>query len=237
MPHIINDIGTTNYYELLPQKYLGTGINYPNKKLINVNLPARIGVIGASGSCKTNWLLNFIELVDNWDTVTLIAKNTQEPLYIYLVDCLKKAKLPHYVFNTLENLKPCQSYDAKKNNLIIIDDFVNASAKELITVGDYFTMGRKNGITCCILSQSYYKIPQLIRQNLNYLVIFKISTKNDLSRVISDNSLDIDIDTALSLLRYVRSKSKQSFMLIDKDTDQTDLKFRINFNRTDIKCF
>ena len=177
-------LGTKNFYEIVPKKYLQSSINYANKAKMNINLPARIAVVGASGSCKTNWLINFIELVDSFDTVTIYAKNTEETLYAFLIDALKVANIPCSVFNDLSNVIPCDQYNKNKNNLVIFDDFNNASTKELEPVKDIYTMGRKSGITSVYIAQKYHSIPIVVRSNINYLVIFKISTKNDLARVI-----------------------------------------------------
>ena len=226
-------MGTRNYYTLLPKKYLPATIEYKNKKIMNINLPARIGIIGASGSCKTNWLLNFIECVDSFDRVTIYAKNTQEPLYQYLMSCLDDSRIAYEVFDDLTAVIPCSEYEARDNNLVIFDDFQNSSAKDLKPVNDIFTMGRKNGITAVYIAQSYFKgIPSIIRANLNYLVILKISTKNDLARVISDNSLDVEPDTLMALLKHIRSLGKTHFMLLDKDTIDSDLKYRIDYEKT-----
>jgi hypothetical protein len=230
----MNGLGTKNYYKIIPKKYLPESFNYPNKSKIHMNLPARIGIIGASGSCKTNWLLNFIGLVDRWDTITIYAKTLSEPLYQYLLDCLKQTNIIVKAYDTIDEVHPCSDYSPKKNNLIVIDDFISANPKQLRPISDIFIMGRKWGISCCFISQSYYKIPQIIRQNLSHIVIFKISTKNDLNRVIDDNSLDLDIHKALKLLKYIRNLGPTNFMLIDKNSDENDLKYRINFARTPV---
>jgi hypothetical protein len=229
----LTGLGTKNFYVGMDKKYKPHSIEYPNKSKIHINLPCRIGVIGASGSCKTNWLLNFICLVDSFDRVTIYAKNLEEPLYLMLLDALKKSGIKHESFNTIEDVIPCPEYDAKKNNLVIVDDFQNASAKQLQPVNDIATMGRKNGITFVYIAQTFHRgIPLVVRANLNYLVIFKINTTGDLQRILNDNSLDMSVDKMRELLRYIRSLGITNFLLIDKDTNEPDLKYRINFDKT-----
>lgn len=232
----IAGLGTRNYYEVMPSKYMPPGITYPNMSKMNIKLPSRIGVIGASGSMKTNWLLNFIECIDTFDRITLYAKNIDEPLYKFLIDCLKKSRIPYQVFKTIENVIPVSDYSPNENNLVIIDDFQNSSAKALEPINDLFTMGRKNGITTIYIAQTYFKgIPSIIRANLNYLVILKISTKGDLQRMMTDNCVDIDLADALDLLRRIRAEKQTYFMLFDKETNDPSLKVRKNYQALNLE--
>jgi len=228
----LETIGTRNFYEILPKALHSDAdkITYPNEKLINVSLPSGIAVIGSTGSFKTNWLLNLIEVVGTFDRVTLYAKKLDEKLYIYLLNCLEQAGIPHEAFDTLEKVIPCNEYDAKQNNLVIIDDFMNAPKKALEPIVDLFTMGRKNSITPIYLAQTYFSgVPKTIRDNVNYLVVFKLKSKSDINRIMADVSLDYSKDEMVELLKHIRSKGDRYFMLIDKITNNPSLKVRMNF--------
>jgi len=225
-------LGTRNYYEILPKaiKKLSHSINYPNKAKINIHLPSGYGIVGATGSMKTNHLINLIEAIDTFDRVTIYAKKLDEVLYIYLIDCLEKAGIQHEEFDHLDSVIPPSEYDSSKNNLVIIDDFMNAPKKSLEPIVDLFTMGRKNGITPVYIAQSYFLgIPQTIRNNISYLAIFKLRAKNDMARILTDVSLDLDRDNMIKLLAHIRSLGPTHFMLIDKVTDDPKLKLRIDF--------
>jgi hypothetical protein len=229
-------LGTRNFYKILPKAIAAQGsahaIDYPNKSKINIHLPSGICVIGATGSCKTNWVLNFIEQVDSFDRVTIYAKKLDEVLYIYLIGCLDAAGIEHEEFDNLDSVIPCSEYDSKKNNLVIIDDFMSAG-KSLEPICDLFTMGRKAGITPIYLAQSYFKgVPQTIRLNVNYIVVMKIKSRSDMARILTDVSVDLDKDQMMELLKYIRSLGDTHFMLIDKVTNRDDLKLRINFDST-----
>jgi hypothetical protein len=226
-------LGTRNFYDILPKKIkaLSHTINYPNKSKVNIHLPSGIAIIGSTGSCKTNFLLNFIEVIDTFDRITIYAKKLDEPLYIYLIECLEKAGVRHEEFDNLASVIPPSEYDASKNNLVVFDDFMNSPKKSLEPVIDMFTMGRKNGITPVYIAQSYFLgIPQTIRNNVNYLVIFKLKAKNDMARILTDVSVDLDKDQMIALLAHIRSLGDTNFMLIDKVTNNPKLKCRINFS-------
>jgi hypothetical protein len=227
-----NMIGTRNYYEILPKNMLGATIKYPNEKKINVKLPNGFLVCGATGSCKTNWVLNFIELVGTFDRVTIYAKKLDEPLYLYLLDCLKKAGVQHEAFDNLDSVIPPTDYDSRKNNLVVVDDFMSAPKKSLEPIINLFTMGRKNGVTPLWLSQSFYQgTPTTIRNNVSYVVLFKLKAKRDMERILADVSTDLDTEQAIDLLKHIRSLGDTHFMLIDKATSDPKLKCRIDFQR------
>ncbi len=225
-------LGTTNFYKLIPKSILDVNpkITYANQSKINIHLPSGFNVCGSSGAGKTNWLLNFISLVDSFDRVTIYAKKLDEPLYIYLIHCLEKAGIQHEEFDHLDSVIPAKEYDSTKNNLVIADDWMNAPKKALEPIIDLFTMGRKNGISPVWICQSYFQgAPQTIRLNVNYLVLFKLKTKKDIARIMSDASVDAEPEELIRLLTHIQSLGQTNFMLIDKVTNDPSLKVRVNF--------
>ena len=107
-----------------------------------------------------------------------------------------------------------------------MDDLVlekNQSALE-----QYFIRARKLNCSLIYISQSYYRVPRIIRQNLNYLVIKQLSSLKDLYRIMSEYSLGVE-KPQLGDMYKSATGSKQDFLLIDMDTDPTN-RFRKNFN-------
>ncbi len=225
-------LGTTNFYKIIPKSILDVNpkITYANQSKINIHLPSGFNVCASSGAGKTNWVLNFISLVDSFDRVTIYAKKLDESLYIYLIHCLEKAGIQHEEFDHLDSVIPAKEYDSTKNNLVIIDDWMNAPKKALEPIIDLFTLGRKNGLSPVWLSQSYFQgCPQTIRLNVNYLVIIKLKSKKDIARIMSDASVDVEPEELIRLLTHVQSLGQGNFMLIDKVTNDPALKIRVNF--------
>ena len=73
-----------------------------------------------------------------------------------------------------------QDFDDKiknKQNLIVFEDFVNLTKKEMQKLFGYAISSRKFGFTCIYVSQSYTAIPKIISRNCNYIMIFKIMIK------------------------------------------------------------
>jgi hypothetical protein len=79
-----------------------------------------------------------------------------------------------YFFNSCEELISVD--ECEPNGLIAFDDCVNSQQQQ--TIKDYFVRGCHKNISCIYLTQSYTKIDrQLIRNNINFLCIFRQSSK------------------------------------------------------------
>ena len=223
----------TNFYRNI-KKIDNSLFNYPNEQRLNITLPARILLLGPSGSGKTNVTMNIIKHIGTFDKVVLLAKNLDEPLYKYLIDAYraleKKEKVR--ILLAISDLKdmPCLSdFDPKENNLLIVDDFVCDSPKELKKLDEYWIRGRKNSITMMFLSQSYFDTPKIIRKNSNYIIIKKIGNPKDLKRILSEYKLGINDQTLETMYHQAVSGDFTNFFMIDLATTEDRLKFRTNF--------
>jgi len=73
-------------------------------------------------------------------------------------------------FNNCEELIPVN--ECEPNSLVVFDDYVNEQQQH--TIKDYFLRGSRKNISCVYLTQSDMKVDvQLIRENINYLCVFK----------------------------------------------------------------
>jgi hypothetical protein len=79
----------------------------------------------------------------------------------------------------------------KKNSIFILDDVI---CDNQTSIREYFSMGSHSGANSIFyLAQTYSKIPkQLVRDNANFLVIFKHDDKN--LRNIFDDHCSADMD-------------------------------------------
>lgn len=178
-----------NFYSKLSSKYKNKSHN-PNKgKTHHFEVPFRLCIIGASGSGKTNCLLNLLKKFNGtFSHIYLCVKNSNEPLYNMLCDKLGDD------ITVYENgeVPLLSSIGANEEQLIIFDDLVGDKVAT-IEIIEYFKMARKKNISCAYLSQSYFKIDKFIRQNTNYLIIKKVASKRDLKLILSDFTLNCDI--------------------------------------------
>lgn len=216
-----------NMYERMPASLLRKADN-PNFHLHGIKLPARICVSAPSGSGKTNFVINFISLCSQgkgtFSTIQIITRDADEPLYSYL-----KMKSPQIqITEGLHTLPALNKFDKDENHLIIVDDLV--LAKDQSSVCEYFIRCRKQNVTVMYLSQSFFKIPIIIRQNCNYMCILGIGNKRSMNLMLSEFAIGASKQQLMGMYKEA-TKEKLHFLLIDVDETDPQRKFRSDFNR------
>ena len=214
-----------NFYEKCPQSLLLKADN-PNFKTHGIKLPARIIVSAPSGTGKTNWVCNFIALMSagsgTYSEILILTRDTSEALYEFL-----KLKSPSIqVLEGLQNLPDLNKKDNEINSLIIVDYLM--LTKYQTRVQEYFIRCRKKNVTIIYLAQHFYKIPIIIRQNSNYVVILKAGNKKSLNMMLSEFSVGVEKEELLNMYKYA-TKDKFHFLLIDVDESNPERKFRKDF--------
>lgn len=207
-------------------KYLVSQDN-PNKHIHNLNvLPFRMIVVAPSGSGKTNFILNMLQKFSagkgTFNTITIITKNKQEPLYEWLED---KTKKTIKIVEGISNIPKLDSFNKDDSHIVIFDDMV--LEKEQKQMSEFYIRGRKKGISVCYLSQSFFKIPKVIRSNCNYFVILKLSGKRDLNLILSEFELGITKQQLIDMYDFA-TKEKFNVLLIDVEAP-IEKRFRKNF--------
>jgi len=199
----------------------------PNFHLHNLSvLPFRMVVVAPSGSGKTNFILNMLQKFSSgkgtFNTITIITKNKQEPLYEWLEDKTKKTVK---ILEGIENIPKLDSFNKEDQHMVIFDDLV--LEKDQKKMNEFYIRGRKKGISVCYLSQSFYKIPKVIRTNCNYFVILKLSGKRDLNLILSEFELGVSKKELMDMYEYA-TKEKFNVLLIDIEAPK-EKRFRKNF--------
>lgn len=198
-----------NFYSSLSNKYKSKADNPNFGKTHYIKIPVRICIIGASGSGKSNALMNLLKVFNGtFNHIYLCCKNSDEPLYNMLIDKLKK-NITVFENGIVPDLK-----DIPKNGeqLIIFDDLVG-DKEATVKIIEYFKMARKKNINCCYLSQSYYKIDKFIRQNTNIIIIKKVSSKRDLKLILSEYSFNCDLKTLENMYHEATEKYEDILIL------------------------
>lgn len=146
------------------RQFLNEKVEQPNLNLYNVVFPRHIIIYGGTGGGKTNCfvnLLNYYKMDDLLQNVILCCKTPDEELYKMLRTVLKD-KLQ--IINGLNELPPFEENKVIGKTILIFDDCV--ADKDQTKIEKYFLAGRKKNIQCIYLSQSYFKIPQFIRKQV-----------------------------------------------------------------------
>lgn len=220
-----------NLYETLPKKFQEEQVHYAREKELQLKVPFHMLIVGSTGSGKTNFLLNMIEQVNVWTRIMLFAKDLDEKLYANFIEGMREIekKTNCSILTTSNNIETLPKLDPTwkgSQTLLIVDDMINESKNKLTVLKDYFIMGRKYGVSAVYLSQAYYPIPKILRQNSMYIVIAKIRAKDDLRRMLREyNMIQLDIDTMFKVYQEVAVFPHVLFI----DTQNPNMMFRRDF--------
>lgn len=103
-----------------------------------------------------------------FENIYVFSKSLYQPKYEFLAKVIPK-KIGNSPFD--DNASVISPAVAKPHSIMIFDDI---AFKKHDNLRNFFTMGRHNNIDTFFLGQIYSRIPkQLIRDNTNFLIIFK----------------------------------------------------------------
>ena len=205
-----------NMYEKMPKRFLDN-VENPNFHLHNLKLPLRACIVAPSGSGKSNLLVNLLSLFCDGDgtfaDMTIITRNKDEPLYRWLVDKCDQIRIVEGIHNTPK----LDSMDKKENHLVVWDDLV--LSKDLSMVENYYIRARKLNCSVIFISQSYFKIPKIIRNNCSYMILLKLSGQREVNIILSEFGLGVTKEQLIELYEYA-TKEKFSPLIIDLEADK-----------------
>lgn len=81
----------------------------------------------------------------------------------------------------------------KYQRLIIFDDLVN-DKKANNVIRQYYIQGRKCGLSMVYISQSFFQIPKMIRENCQYFILGRNLLRRDLREILKCFPTDMDTD-------------------------------------------
>ena len=193
-------------------------------------------ICGGTGTGKTNALYSYLLETSRPKNGTFkhifVVYKTEEPLYEDLKEQLGK-QISFY--KSIADLPSVDEFpDAIINNfkdqyLIVFDDCVNDKDKNsYIKVKNYFTYGRKKGITICYLTQSFFDADGFIRKQMSYLLLLSIKGKTDLNNILREfGSLQCDPKELYRIFKTATEKrgDELPFLKINCNQVNNDVKF------------
>ena len=218
-----------NFYNHKKMKEFLTDYHNPSFNSHQIKVPFRIGVIGSSGGGKSQWLLNMLSKMQDTFGHIYVCYRAPEPLYQFLEKSIGADKITF--FTQLSKFPQINDIPKDKQVLCVFDDVVNYSDKEQGIIKEYFIRGRKHGkgISMCYLSQSFFRIPKIIRLQCNYLILLKLGSKRDLNLILSDYGLGVD---KTELMTIYKDATKIPFDFLKISTDERDDNKRFSHNWT-----
>lgn len=186
-------------------------------------------VSGPSNCGKTNVVFNLITNPNGlrFNNVYIFSKSLFQPKYQLLEKILSEiSDVMLFKYNASDEIM--QPDQAKPYSVFIFDD---VSCENQHTIQRYFAMGRHNEIDCIYIGQTYSKIPkQLIRDNVNFIIIFKQDDTN-LKHVYTDH---VGGDMTFEKFKDLSNKAWEDrfgFVVIDKERDLINGRYRIGVDR------
>lgn len=226
-----------NFYEL-PEvekhkiEYINPNYNF---KTMPLKHPLRMVLCGASGSGKSNILLNILEQMnDTFEKIIIFTQDKDEQLYNYLEEAL----LPDS-FEIFEGIESVLNYNFSeldpKQHLIIFDDMCIESEKKQEPIKQLFIRGRKmahkHGISLIYLTQSYFQTPPIIRKQMTQLILRKINGKRDCANILRETSINATSKQLLDLYETCCPPDDiTSFLLIDFSAPE-EARFRYGLDK------
>lgn len=185
-------------------------------------------ICGPSNCGKTNVMLNLILHKNGrkFKHIYLYSKTAFQPKYRFLEQVMNNIpSAKFFVFS--ENKEVIHPNDALTNSIMIFDD---VACENQVNIRNYFAMGRHKQIDCFYLSQTYSKIPkQLIRDNVNFMIIFRQDETN--LKHIYNEHVNTDIEwSQFKELCSIIWQDRFDFLLINKDCPLNRGRYRQGFD-------
>ena len=233
-----------NFYELEDVKKYSIQYENPNYNFETMPLkhPMRLVICGATGSGKSNILLNIIQMMDStFEKIVIFTQDKDEQLYNYL-----EGKIDGDYFEIYEGIDNVWSYDFNiledKQYLFIFDDMCIEKIKEQQPICELFIRGRKmahkRGCSVIYLSQSYFQVPIIIRKQMSGLILRKINGKRDLQAILNDQAIEASNKQLMKLYKACTDEGDiKDFLYIDLNASEEN-RFRYQFKHViDINVF
>ena len=194
-------------------------------------LPDSIRAIfcGPSNCGNTNSLLALITHPNGvrFENVYVYSKSLNQPKYKFLNEILEPIEGVQY-FSLSEHDAVVDPDHTLPNSIMIFDDI---SCEKQDNVRAFFCMGRHKNVDCFYLCQTYAHVHKLlVRDNVNLLVIFRQDEVN-LKHIYDDY---VNTDMTYIQFKELCSKcsrdDKYSFLVLHKDREINDGRFRKGFD-------
>lgn len=184
--------------------------------------------IAPSGGGKTTALMSMILSVNGlkFEHLVVYSKSLGQSKYKYLEKVF--SGIDEVSYNTYSNNDEIIGVDDTPPHTLIIFDDISMENQDIVR--DFFSRGRHRNIDCVYLSQSYFVIPKsLVRENLNYLAIFKQDHFNLLNIYKAHVNTDMTYEEFSKMCAKCWEK-EYGFLVINKDEKIHNGRYKLGFD-------
>jgi ABC-type dipeptide/oligopeptide/nickel transport system ATPase component len=212
-------MATIDWYKKIPKKYLTESHN-PHFKEHGIKVPFRALIVGSSGSGKTQTFMSLLhKMPDTFEKVYIVTLNKDEPLYNYLHDKYgdeKKGKLVEIREIGKEGMPDLDKFNKEQQTLVVMDDLINQ--KNQAPMIDFFIRARKKNASLIYITQSYYAVPKMIRNNISYIILKQVSSMRNLAMIMKEYGLGLKKKVIENM--YEEATANRGFLLIDLENQE-----------------
>ena len=223
-----NENQIINFYQHKNMKEFLTEYENPQFASHQIKTPFRLAAIAASGGGKTQFLLNLISKMQDTFGHIYVCYKAPEPLYQFLEKSIGTERVTF--FTQLSKFPQVNELPKDKQILCVFDDVITYSDKQQDIIKEYYIRGRKHGkgISMCYLSQSFFRIPKIIRLQCNYLILLKLGSKRDLNLILADYGLGVDKNELINIYKDA-TQTPFDFLKISTEERQDNKRFSKNW--------
>lgn len=186
-------------------------------------------ICGRSNCGKTNLLISFLTHKNGlrFQNIYVYSKSLNQTKYQLLQKILEGVpEVEYFTFNSNhEVISPSQ---VKPNSIVIFDDVICDKQNK---IKEFFSCGRHFSLDSFLLAQTYSSISkQLIRDNANFIILFKMDEKN-LKHVYNDF---VSTDFSFNTFRQLCSecwKIPYGYLVISTENECNGGRFRFGLDR------
>lgn len=209
-------------------------VNFERKKAVRKNgclFPdcLRALIIGSSNSGKTNLVVTILLHPNGlrYENCYIYCKTLYQSKYLFLDKIFKDLKeIDYQTFSNNEEIIPVD--EIKLNSVLVLDDVILENQK---VIREFFCRSRHKNCDILYITQSYARLyKQLIRENANFLVIFRQDLLS-IKHIFDDHvGGDLSFNEFLELCKLCWGKSKYGFLVISKEDPLNEGRYRFGFD-------
>jgi len=170
----------------------------------------RMLISGQSNCGKTNTLMHMIRMpMVYFDKIYFYTPNAHQEKIQDLIELMDEISSHKDVgYQVLEigdqdDTIDTSEYPNDNRKVVRFDDLVNAPDRAQNKIANHFTDGRHHMISPIYLSQSYYDVPQKLRQNCSHMLLYPPSTENHLNLIAKENLISPELFDKLGPYQFL----------------------------------